>query len=206
MIRSVATLALLILIAGCSRSADESREAAPQDVESALSACTSGKHDAGIEALDLIIEAKPKAVDALAARGICKWARFGVDSSRADIKGAFEDLNAAIESGEGAEGGSLNMTLDRLYSHRAFISAAMNPGEWGATIEDLDRAARINPGFPTHILDRGVARLMSGDSAGARADFLAFVEAAPNDTARVQMVKNMIAEIDGDGAWVPASE
>jgi tetratricopeptide (TPR) repeat protein len=191
-----ALFVLAALVAGCTSSSGGA-EASPEAVQLALNDCTSGDPTRGIAALDSLLAGDPDAADALASRGICYWTRFSADSARADIRAAHADLSKAIDLAESSGGTAGTMSLDRLYSHRAFVAVARDPDSWSETIADLDKAAALNPAFPTHVLDRGMARLMSGDTTAARVDFEAFLTVAATDTARADRVRAMLGQLDG---------
>jgi tetratricopeptide (TPR) repeat protein len=199
-------LALLALLAtvGCGDASAPAAVADPGDavalatVQAAQATCLSDDAEAGIARLDTLIAARPDDIDALATRGLCRHVRFAADSSRADAQAAMDDLTAAAERLD-AGGTSAIFTLDRIYSHRAFVRAALGPGDWPAAVEDLERAAQLAPDEATYRIDLGVARGLAGDTAGAIADLRQFLVMAPDDTARIPVVERQLRAL-GDSS------
>ncbi len=167
-------------------------------VQTAQAACASGDAEAGIARLDTLLLARPGDVDALATRGLCRHVRFAADSSRADAQAAMDDLTAAAERLDGGATSAI-YTLDRVYAHRAFVRAALGPGDWPAAVEDLERAAQLAPDEATYRIDLGVARGLAGDTVGAIADLRQFLVMAPDDTARKPVVERQLRAL-GDSS------
>ncbi len=131
-------------------------------------------------------------------RGLCRWVRFASDSSRADAEAAYADFSDAAEAIEAAPG-RFTTPLDRIYSQRAFVALGLRPGDWDAVVADLTRAVEASPDEPTPVLDRGIAHREAGDTAAARRDFERFLTMAPADSARGDLVRQMLAEVRSGG-------
>ena len=195
-------LTLLAALAGCRGAADAPPDpgdrAALAIVQETLMGCLGGDASAAIARLDTLLSARPDDIDALATRGMCHRVRFAADSSRGDAEQARDDLSAAIERLAG--GGTSGLySLDRLYSHRAYVHEALDRGAWAGVVDDLERAAAAAPDEPTHRLDLGIARSLAGDTAAAVADLRRFLEMAPTDSARGPVVRRHLAAL-GDSA------
>jgi len=194
---------LLAALAGC-RGADAPRDpgdrAAAAIVQETLNGCLGGDAEGSIARLDTLLAARPDDIDALATRGMCHRVRFAADSSRADAEQARDDLTAAIEHLAGG-GTSGVYTLDRLYSHRAYVHEALDRGAWSGVVDDLERAAAAAPDEPTHRLDLGIAKSLAGDTVAAVADLRRFLEMAPEDSTRGPVVRRHLAAL-GDSTGV----
>lgn len=202
MTRLLLTAAVLTGLAGCGEEGvrlpgappDPGDAAAQAIVHDATMACLSGEAEAALARLDTLVAARPRDVDALATRGMCRRVRYAADSSRADAEGALADLTAAIERlGDGAS--PRGFTLDRLYAHRAYVHESLSPGDWSGAVADLERAAAAAPDEPTHRLDLGIARNLAGDRNGAVADLRRFLAMVPDDEARVPVVRRHLAAL-----------
>ncbi|MEM1117597.1 MAG: tetratricopeptide repeat protein [Bacteroidota bacterium] len=175
-------------------------------IEAALQACMGGDTEAGIATLDSMLARVPASVDALTTRGLCHWTLYAADSAGADAEAAHADFTAALDAAAEADDGAFATPLDRIYSHRAFVSRARGD-DWSATIADLTAAIEAAPDNPVHRLDRGVAHRYAGAPEAARTDletYLSMVDSA--DTARRDMVVEMLGELDAaSGAPEPAA-
>jgi len=160
-------------------------------VDEAFRACVDGDPSDGLADLDALLADAPRDPDALVARGLCRWARWGDTADAADVSGAYEDLSAAIAAVEGGRRAH-GTALDQIYNHRAFVARALD-GSWVRTLEDLDRAVALAPIQPTYVLDRGVVHSYAGDSAEARADLRRFLTLADSaDTERRAVVETLL--------------
>ena len=128
----------------------------------------------------------------LATRGLCRAIRFAADSVQADARSGYSDLSAAIDLIT-AQPDAFSTPLGRIYNQRAFVVRAMRPDDWAASIEDLSRAVEIEPRNPVFVLDRGVARALSGDTAAARVDLRTFESLAPNDSIQALSLRDLLA-------------
>ncbi len=197
----------LAALAGCRGATDAPRDpgdrAALALVQETLTGCVGGNTDTSIARLDTLLAARPRDVDALATRGMCHRVRFAADSSRADAEQALADLTAAIEGLAGG-GTSSIYTLDRLYSHRAYVHEALDRGAWDGVVDDLEQAVAAAPDEATHRLDLGIAKSLAGDTAGAVADLRRFLDMAPDDSTRGPVVLRHLAAL-GDSAALAES-
>ena len=173
-------------------------------VERAFDRCLAGDVRAGVAMLDSVLAESPGDPDALTSRGLCHWAGWGDGGDTEDVSAAYEDLTAAIDAVEGGEP-ARGFSRDELYSRRAFVARALDDG-WVRALEDLDRAVSLSPEDPQHVLDRGVARSYTGDSAAARRDlrqYLALADSAEArgegepDPARRSVVESLLERLDG---------
>lgn len=190
-----------VAVAGC---ADEGPLAGPgarvsmEAVDAALQTCMAGDPSHGVAALDSMLARAPASVDALTTRGLCHWTAFAADSAEADAEAAYDDFTAALDAASEGRDGAFVTPVDRIYSHRAFVSRARGDG-WDATISDLTAAIEAAPHNPIHRLDRGVAHRFAGDPEAARADLEVFLSLADStDTARRDMVAEMLDELAAD--------
>ncbi len=204
-VRVPAVLLAALAAGGCGPDtpAPEAGPASPLDlaaVESAFDRCLADDTEAGVARLDSVLDRSPGAPDALAARGLCRWARWGDRGDLDDVRRAHADLTAAIEAVE-AGTPARGTSLGALYSHRAFVAQALDDG-WVRTLEDLDRAVALDPAEPRHVLDRGVVRSYAGDSAAARRDlrqYLVLADSAGSlDPPREAVVERLLNDLGGD--------
>lgn len=209
---AVGVLSLAVLVGACRQPAPSGSEAAPAgpervelaSVDEAFQACVEGDVALGLAGLDALLADAPRDAEALVARGLCRWARWGDTADPADVEGAYADLSeaiAAVEGGRRPDGTS----LDQIYNHRAFVARALD-GSWVRTLEDLDRAVALAPDEPTYVLDRGVVRSYASDSAGARGDLRQFLSLAdPADAERRAVVEALLDRL-GPGPADTAAE
>ncbi len=162
-------------------------------VRAALDECTRGDLGAGLASLDATLAQTPAAPDALVARGLCRWRRWGETDDPDDARGAHRDLSDAIGAVE--RGAAAGTPLDRIYSHRAFVAQALD-GAWDRAPADLDRAVEVAPGETGHVLDRGVARAYAGDTAAARRDLRRFLAADSADAGRQRVARALLEDLD----------
>ena len=192
--RLAAALVAACLGVGCQNAAPDSPLDGPDGTaQDALDACFVGDTDVGVALVAR--RAARDDVDALTARALCRWMAFARDSARADAESALDDLDLAIRlAGERPH----ETPLAHLHAHRAFVRQATDPGDWAATLDDLDAAARLDPGSARHLLDRAFVRLGLADTAAAMADLerVLLVDAA--DTARVELARQTLAELSGE--------
>ena len=168
-------------------------------VRSALDACMQERVADGLGRLDSLLALAPGHADVLATRGLCRAVRFAADSVQADARAAFADLSAAID-GVTAAPDAFATPLGQLYNQRAFVVRAMRPDDWPAAIADLGRAVEADPRNAVFVLDRGVARALSGDTTAARTDLRLFERLAPGDTARARALRDLLASPRGTPA------
>lgn len=176
---------------------------AMEDVDAALQECVRGDPAVGVATLDSLLGRVPTSVDALTTRGLCRWTLYAADSAEADAEGAYDDFTSALDAANEGRDDAYITPLDRIYSHRAFVARARGDG-WDATIADLSLAIEAAPDNPMHRLDRGVAYRFAGDTTAARADLQRYLVLADStDTARLDMVEEMLTELDGPEAGGP---
>ncbi|HEX8298326.1 MAG TPA: tetratricopeptide repeat protein [Rubricoccaceae bacterium] len=180
------------VLGGCQSTPDVSA-VEPSDIQSALTACSSDRVSVGLARLDSLDAAHPANADVLAIRGLCRSVRFAADSVQADARAALADLSVAAELLE-ATPDAYQTPVDQVYSQRAFVVQALRPGDWAASLADFDRAVAAAPRNPIHVLDRGVARAMARDTAGARADLRQFIALAPTESARAAELRRLLGE------------
>ena len=164
----------------------------PADIQTALSACMTGGVTEGLVRLDSLHRLDAADADVLATRGLCRAVRFSADSVQADARAAFADLSAAITAVE-ARPDAYQTPLGQLYNQRGFVVQATRPGDWAAVLADFDRAVAADARNSAYLLDRGVARALSGDTAAARADLRRFVALVPDDAARADALRSLLA-------------
>lgn len=186
---TVALVALLIL--RYTQDAEPVTSPLAGDIQASLDACTGEDVRGGLARLDSLNAALPGNADILATRALCRSVRFAADSVQADARAAFADLSAAI-AGIQMSPGEFQTPLDRLYHQRAFLVLAMRPNDWAAALADLDRAVELNPEAPGIVLDRGMARAMSGDTDAARADLRRYERLMPEDSTEALGLRNML--------------
>ncbi|HEX9952167.1 MAG TPA: tetratricopeptide repeat protein [Rubricoccaceae bacterium] len=192
------------VLGGCRRTPDVSA-VEPTDIQSALTACSSDRVAEGLARLDSLDAAHPGNADVLAKRGLCRAVRFAADSVQADARAAFDDLSSALALIE-ARPDAFQTTPDQLYSQRAFVVQAIRPDDRAAMLADLDRAVAAAPRNPIYVLDRGVARAMARDTAGARADLRQFVALAPAESARAGELRRLLGDtLAGSASGSPAT-
>lgn len=179
-------------LAACRSDPPEAR-VEPTDIRTSLEDCMNHRVDVGLARLDSLLDVAPGHADVLAIRGQCRAVRFAADSVQADARAASADLTAAIEAVT-ARPGMFQTPLDALYNQRAFVGQALRPGDWAGSLADFRRAVELNPRNSSHILDRGVAHAMAGDTASARLDLRKFRALAPDDTARADALRAMIGD------------
>lgn len=95
---------------------------------------------------------------------------------------AIDDLNRAIElDGKRAEAYVFRATAYR------YVDAP------DLAIQDVEAALALKPGLPEALVERGVLRRLAGNAAGARADWIAVLQRAPEspaaDAARENLAK-----------------
>lgn len=189
--------------AGCTEPPEPPEPLPPAElasVEAASDECLRGDLDAGLASLDAVVSDTPRAPDARVARGLCRWQRWSQTDDPDDAQGAYDDLSDAIDAVE--DGAAARTPLDQIYSHRAFVAQALDGG-WTRTLEDLDRAARLAPGDPGHILDRGVAHAYAGDTAAARRDLRQFLATDSVDAGRQRVVEALLDDLGPEPAPEP---
>ena len=93
---------------------------------------------------------------------------------------AIEDLSRALQ-------------LDSEFTDaRVFrASAYRQTGKAGLAMQDVEVALSQNPAHPEALLERGILRGQAGDEAGARADWLRVIEAAPDGPAATAAQANL---------------
>jgi len=117
--------------------------------------------------------------------------RFG----RGDMAGAREDL--AVAAAEDPEDPQLQQELG---------AASVMSGRVKEGVQAFDRALELEPGALPVRLQRGRARMMAGDAAGARADAEAVLAAEPGQPlALVVRAQARQAAGDADGALADAT-
>ena len=193
----LALAALPIVLAACH--SEPASAVDPADIQSALDACMRERVAEGLTRLDSLEGAHPGNADVLYIRGMCRSVRFAKDSVMADARSAFADLSASAALVE-AQPGAFQASLGGLYNRRAFVAQALHPDDWTPALADFDRAVAADPRNSAFVLDRGVARAMAGDTAGARADLRQFTALAPDESVRAATLQNML---DGRLAAVP---
>ena len=209
MLRSAAAvLALVVSLSACASDAPggeaparPSVDADPADIQRAQSWCMAGDASRGITQLDSLAAAGSSAdVDLLTTRGICYWTRFAADSSQTDADAAYRDLTDAIEVAQTLPPDHGHTPLDALYNHRAFIVQAVRPGDWVATVADLQAARQANPENRTHTLDLGVAYSLAGDTARSVAALRTFLDSTSTSDTRRAVAERMLAELGAETA------
>ncbi|OZC02904.1 tetratricopeptide repeat protein [Rubricoccus marinus] len=160
-------------------------------VSDASAACLSGNVDAIILQLDSLIQASPRP-DAYAVRSGCLRWRFAQDSTREDIENAFADLGRAIE----ASGDGSSIPVDALYNQRAFTRLSLDPNDVAGALTDLDQAVTLAPESIAHRTDRSIARVMVGDTAGAREDLEWLLARSDLDSARAAEARQRLARLE----------
>lgn len=173
----------------------------PKALQVAQSACMAGDATRGIAELDSVAAAAGSDdVDLLTTRGICYWTRFAADSSHADAEAAYRDLTDAIAAVQRLPADHGKTPLDRLYNHRAFIVQAVRPGDWAATVADLQAARQANPRALVHTRDLGVAHAMARDTVRAIATLRVYLDSARADDASRPVAERMLADLGADPA------
>ena len=191
-----AAVCTALLAAGCGPEAPSPLDGPDGTAQQALDACFLGDVPGGLALVAR--RAARDDVDALTARALCRWMAFAADSSRADAEGALGDLDLAIRL---AAEQPHETPLDHLYAHRAFARQAVAPGDWAATLDDLDAAIRLAPGSARHLLDRAFVRLAQADTAGAVADLERVLLVDAKDTARLALATRTLDELADDLAF-----
>ena len=195
----MALAALAVAAGGCG--GGEPAPAAPadlMDVQAAYRACLDGDPEAGLASLDVAVDAAPGDPDALVARGLCRWRLSAASGDGAG--GAYDDLTDAAEA---VQAGAPSQTpLDEIYGHRAYVAQAVD-GDWTRALADLDRAVRAAPGRTVHVLDRGVAHALAGDTLAARRDLRRFVAIDTLDESRRRAAEAMLEDLDPTAAPEP---
>lgn len=141
-----------------------------------------GRAENATRAFSSAIGLKPGDADLLADRAQ-SWA------ARGDYAAAETDLSAA-----------LNIAPSRadLYALRASARRFLDRPD--DALADANTALELNPGNPEALLERGILRRLSGDDAGARADWLKILNGMPDsDAARParQNIENMDVKPEG---------
>lgn len=193
----LAPLALLLAACGPQAPPTDGPPADPATLDAAFDDCSSGDPATGIAVLDATLAQTPGDADALVARGLCHWAAWAVAEDADAAARAYDDLTAAIDAIEA--GADARTPLDEVYAHRAFVAHALD-GVWVRTLEDLERAAALDPDEPRHALDRGVVRSYAGDTALARAalsQYLALADSAgiPAGDSRRDVVEALLDDL-----------
>lgn len=104
---------------------------------------------------------------------------------------AIDDLNRASD-----------LSQDRVdvYVYRAtayrFVEA------YDLALEDVDRALQLDPGHPEGLMERGILRYQAGNLSGARQDWQAVLDVAPNTPAAVAARENLW-RIENSGGTAP---
>ncbi|WP_412062701.1 hypothetical protein [Rubrivirga sp. IMCC45206] len=204
MARAGLLASLALLMAGCALETPPADDppADPATLGQAFDDCSSSDPATGLAVLDAALARSPGDADALVARGLCHWAAWAEDEDTDAAARAYDDLTAAIAAIEA--GADAQTPLDVVYSHRAFVAHALD-GAWVRTLEDLDRAAALDPDEPRHALDRGVVRSYAGDTALARAalrEYLALADSAgiAASDARRDVVEALLNDLAPAGA------
>ena len=173
----VLTLALLVMLAGCSH---------PDPIEEAASAYKQAhtQLDRGypIQALpfyDRAIALNPKFVDAYLERGRCRRLTD-------DLKGAAADFDRAIE---------LNPELAEAHANRG--SLRLKNRDFTGAIADFDAALAVNPKLAQAYGDRGLAHVSRGELKAAIEDIAAAIELDP-DVAEFYSNRAAARRLDGD--------
>lgn len=93
---------------------------------------------------------------------------------------AIDDLNRAFD----LAGPRADILIYRATAYR-FVEA------FDLAMEDVNRALQLDPNHPEGLMERGILRYQEGDVRGARADWQAVVDVAPNTPAAVAAKENL---------------
>jgi Flp pilus assembly protein TadD len=93
---------------------------------------------------------------------------------------ALNDLNAAA---------ALAPDNPEIYTMRG--DAYRQLGKPDLAEENIAQALKLSPSHPSALLERGYLRRAKGDTAGARADWLAVIQVLPNSAAAEEARKNL---------------
>lgn len=111
------------------------------------------------------LKLQPKNVDLLIDRGL----NYGNSGMYAD---AVTDLTAAA---------ALDNSRPEIFALRAAAYRHLNNN--AAALSDVETALKLSPDHPLALLERGKLRLLKGDKAGARQDWLKVIKKAANTPA-----------------------
>jgi len=110
--------------------------------------------------------------------------RAAVFADQKNYTAAIKDLNHAIK---------LDSTLADSYVFRA--SAHRRLKKFDAAKADIEQALRLDPGHIAGLLERGILRILKGDTQGARADWLEILKRAPGSPA-AESAQNNLEKMD----------
>ena len=96
--------------------------------------------------------------------------------------------------------GTFQTGLGQIYNRRAFVVQSLRPDDWPGALADFDRAVAAAARNSAYVLDRGVARALSGDTSAARADLRKFVAMVPADSGRADDLRALLAPAPGSPA------
>ena len=191
-------LTFAVAVAAC-RSQTAAVAVEPAAIQSALTACSTDRVTEGLARLDSLDSLTPGHADVLATRGLCRAVRFAADSVQADARAAFADLSAAADAIQAAPG-TFQTGLGQIYNRRAFVVQSLRPDDWPGALADFDRAVAADARNSAYVLDRGVARALSGDTSAARADLRKFVAMVPADSGRADDLRALLSPAPGSPA------
>jgi tetratricopeptide (TPR) repeat protein len=142
-----------------------------------------GDNERALAAYDAAIERNRDLAEAFAHRGTAKWRLNDIDGALADYDAAIRlngtladaragrcwlsvrqnrDLDRARTDGEAA----VAADVASVQGHLCLGVLRLRGEEWGSAREAFDAALRIEPGNPTALFGRGVARRRAGDGEG----------------------------------------
>jgi tetratricopeptide (TPR) repeat protein len=134
------------------------------------------------------LEADPDNVELLIDRSITL---AGIDR----FWEAIDDLNRASD----LAGPRADILIYRATAYR-FVDAP------DLAMEDVNRALQLEPSHPEGLMERGILRYQEGDIRGARTDWQAVVDVAPNTPAAVAAKENLWrTENTGGAAPIPGT-
>jgi regulator of sirC expression with transglutaminase-like and TPR domain len=93
---------------------------------------------------------------------------------------SIDDLNRASD----LSGPRADILVYRATAYR-FVEA------YDLAMEDVNRALQLEPNHPEGLMERGILRYQEGDLRGARADWQAVIDLAPNTPAAVAARENL---------------
>ncbi|CCK25497.1 hypothetical protein BN159_1118 [Streptomyces davaonensis JCM 4913] len=131
-----------------------------------------GRYDEAVADLTAALALSPRYAWALGSRGQAHHGAGRYDE-------AVADLTAALE---------LDATLDWARSHR--VEAHYLAGRSQEALEDLSTVMELQPSSPWPLAVRGFMHRMNGDYAQAAADYASALERAPDDRARLWVVRD----------------
>ena len=106
---------------------------------------------------------------------------------------AIDDLNRASD---------LTRNRAGVYIYRATAYRFLEV--YDLALEDVTRALQLDPNHPEGLMERGILRFQAGDLSGAREDWQAVLDVAPNTPAAVAARENLWRiENGGTGAPTP---